>query len=89
MYKIVFTAKSRKELRRFNKEEAKKILDKINLLSYPFKSNLNIAKLTGSNRSYRLKFGKIRVIFEVDFKAELISITKIGYRKNVYKFLLT
>ena len=86
MYKLVFTAKSKKELNKLSKEDAKKILAKINQLSYPFNTNLNIAKLAGSKRSYRLKAGKLRAIFELDHQAGFIWITKIGYRKDIYRF---
>lgn len=87
MFKIFFATRSQKDLQKITKTDAKRILEKISYLSYPFPKNMQIVKLTGTERSYRLRIGTIRIIFEVDTKNKQIIITKIGYRRDVYRFL--
>lgn len=53
----------------------------IQLKKSPFKGS-DIKKLKGYNNQYRLRFGKIRIIYEViDKETEIIDI---DYRGNVY-----
>ena len=86
MYKILLTKKADKDLAKFTPKDATNILEKINQLSYPFSSLLNIKKLSTLPMGYRLRINKIRVIFEVDHNPKTIWIRKIGYRKDIYRF---
>lgn len=87
MSKILFTKNSKKELNKLTKNDALAILKKINQLKIPLPSFLNIKKLLSTKSSYRVRIGKMRVIFEIEQKTQIIWIRKIGYRKDVYKFL--
>lgn len=85
MHKIIFTKNANKELTRLIKKEITVVLNKIYQLDFPFPQNLNVKKLAGSKYSFRLRVGKIRVIFELDNNKKEIWIRKIGYRKNIYR----
>jgi mRNA interferase RelE/StbE len=69
--------------------EQKLIYTKIDLLkSDPFKnSNLDIKKLKGIDRLYRLRIGRIRIIYQVFEDELLILIITAGTRGDVYKNL--
>jgi len=48
--------------------------------------NINVKKLRGSWAGYyRIREGKIRIIFDVDYKNKAIFIEKIDFRGNAYK----
>ncbi|PIP63340.1 type II toxin-antitoxin system mRNA interferase toxin, RelE/StbE family [Candidatus Roizmanbacteria bacterium CG_4_9_14_3_um_filter_33_18] len=85
MHKIILTKNAKKELTHLVKKEITIVLNKIYLLDSPFPQNLNIKKLTGSKYFFRLRVGKIRVIFELDNNKKEIWIRKIGYRKDIYR----
>lgn len=88
MYKHFFTKSSEKEFDRLTPSEADRVSEKIKALTtFPFPSNLNIKKMGSFQDSYRLRVGKIRIIFEIDHLEKLIIVRKIGYRGNVYSDL--
>lgn len=85
MFKVFFTAKADKELARLASTDIKRILEKLPLLSSPFTSNLDIKKLINQPDFYRLRVGKMRIIFEVDTVKKEIWVRKIGYRGGIYQ----
>ena len=86
MYEVRLTERSQKELDKLPKDISKNIFIRISLLTFPFPSGLNISKLSGLRDYYRLRVGKIRVIFVVFHETKKIIIRKIAYRKDVYRF---
>ena len=85
MYKIYFTKKAEKELDKLASSDIKSILNKIIKLTIPFPENLDIKKLSGVLGFYRLRIGKVRIIFEILDNKEEIWIRKVGYRQSIYK----
>lgn len=86
MYKIFVTKKAEKELDKLSSSDIKQVVKKIPQLSSPFKTgNMDIKKLSGIRGFYRLRIGKIRIIFEIDEDKREIWIRKIGYRSRVYR----
>jgi len=45
----------------------------------------NTRKLTGRDNEYRIRFGNYRIIYQVDDLPQIILITQVGHRKDVYK----
>jgi mRNA interferase RelE/StbE len=83
MYKVVFTAKARKQLVELPRLVAKRIVEKIEeLATDPFSQD--IKKLTGM-ALYRLRVGDYRVIFDLKHDELYILIVKVGHRKEIYK----
>ncbi|MEK7565480.1 MAG: type II toxin-antitoxin system RelE/ParE family toxin [Patescibacteria group bacterium] len=88
MFRHFFTKSSQKELDHLTPSEAERVFEKIKTLnSFPFLTNLDIKKMRDLENFYRLRVGKIRVIFEIDQREKIIVIRKIGYRGNVYSDL--
>ncbi|MFN7940544.1 MAG: type II toxin-antitoxin system RelE/ParE family toxin [Thermoanaerobaculia bacterium] len=44
-----------------------------------------VEKLAGQERSYRLRQGDYRIVYEVDDPARLVTIAKVGHRREVYR----
>jgi len=84
MYKVYFTKTSDKELSKIAKTDAKQIIKHLQKLTLPFPQNFDIKKMAAKN-FYRLRVGKLRVLFEADKIKKEIWIRKIDYRGGVYK----
>ena len=85
MYKVIILPTAFEDLSRIDKPIAKRITDKITWLS----ENLdNIAPLPlKGNLSgfYKLKIGDWRVLYEIDYDERVITVHKVGHRKEIYK----
>jgi len=85
MYKLVYHPRVFKFLTKISKKEAKRIVEKIeDLDKNPLSEELNVKKLATTKRSYRLRIGNFRVIFEIDFENKIIYIHEVGFRGNIY-----
>lgn len=63
-----------------------KIIEALNTLTkYPLTlRRLDVEKLEGINRTYRLRIGRYRIIFYVDKEEKIIYVTHIGKRGKLY-----
>ena len=85
-YKIAFKKSVSRDLKKISKEQAKKILNKIES-EFPEKAG-NLPTLTGSFSGLRkFRVGDFRVIFTIIGDTALIL--RIGHRKEVYKSNIT
>ncbi|KKQ51675.1 hypothetical protein A2865_00700 [Candidatus Woesebacteria bacterium RIFCSPHIGHO2_01_FULL_39_17] len=86
MYSIKYDKRAVKQIKRLPLSERKRITDKIHQLGADIlPSQLNVKKFTKTKKSFRLKIGKIRVIYQVDKDMKLILIKKVGHRGDIYK----
>ena len=84
LYKIFWRKSAIKDLRKIDKRFIEKIIKSRELLfSNVFLSQSKILK--GSKRSYRMKVGSYRVIYQVNFEENTVLIIYIRHRKDVYK----
>ncbi len=86
MYEVLFTKKAEKQLSKLASKDIKLTLQKISKLTFPFPKGINIDDITGVPNFYRLRTGKVRVLFEVDRSKKEIWIRKVGYRSGFYRF---
>ena len=54
------------------------------LIGFPL-INLDVVKLKGYTNVFRVRVGKIRILFEYDETKKLIFVRKIGFRKKIYE----
>ena len=81
--RIDFVRSAEKELLKLDKRLAHKILEKINLLgSDPYGQDSQ--KLAGG-KGYRIRLGDYRIIYILDKENVLITIIKVGHRRDVYR----
>jgi len=86
MYKRFYSLASKKDINRLEKKERIQVIFKIKELVFPFSSSLNIKKMRGSGDFYRIKTGKLRILFQINHNIKGFIIRKVGYRKEVYRF---
>ena len=71
-------------LKRQNKKYATQILDEIETLkSQPRPPGTT--KLKGIDRTYRLRVGNFRIIYEIRDAELLVLVLKVGRRRDVYR----
>jgi mRNA interferase RelE/StbE len=85
MFNIVLHPRADKFLLKISKNDQKQIILKIQKLkSNPFNAELDIKKLATTQRSYRLRIRRFRIIYELDSDKKTIYINDIDFRGNIY-----
>ncbi|KHO54965.1 MAG: plasmid stabilization system [archaeon GW2011_AR19] len=79
MFEIKWEEKAQKELYKLENQISSRIYKKINELKQGFQSK-DIKRIQGENK-FRLRVGDYRVLFSLE--NDLITIWKIGHRKNI------
>ncbi len=85
MYRIVFTKRAARALRKMSRNRAHLIRQKLDQLTQdPYARNPNVARLQG-RPGYRLRVGDWRVIYELEDDRLVILVLKIAPRGGVYR----
>jgi len=83
MYFLAYHPSVKKQIKFLHPVDRDKIKNALEKLAKKFPSpELNIKKLVNNQRSFRLRVGNLRVIFEIEEKK--IYVWKVGYRGQVY-----
>ena len=87
MYSLKIHKSVLKFLKSRNSSEKKTIQTKLNLLKdNPFSHQyLDIKRIKGNREYYRLRIGKIRIIYQVIDTKLIILVMSAGSRGNIYK----
>ena len=84
-YELFYHPRSLKFLSKIDRKISLDLVEKIdNLIIIPWKIKQDIKKLSTAKNSYRLRVGKIRVVFEINHQNKIIYILDIDYRGNIY-----
>ncbi len=82
-FEVQFLSSAAKEFRNLPQEIKKRAITKIDLLSSnPFPKDST--KLKGKNDFYRMRIGVDRIIYESHKDVNMILITRIRHRKDIY-----
>lgn len=85
MYKVVIHPRAYKFIKRLPERQAILLQRKLEKLGFnPFQSRLDVKRMKLTKRSWRLRLGKIRVIYEVLEKEKAIWVAKIKFRGDIY-----
>ena len=85
MYKISYSTKSLKFLKRSDPKLRKLLMERINLLAQdPFNNILDVKKLKG-REGYRLRISNYRVLYTVEQQIVTVHIVDIAHRREVYQ----
>lgn len=87
-YRVIIHRKASKLLAGLKEEKLKnRIIAAIEkLVDYPLAlRELDVEKLEGVERTYRIRIGDYRIIFHVDKKEKTLYITHIGRRESIYQ----
>lgn len=86
MYEIEYSKKVMKFLDKLDEKIYQRIRLKLLLLQKnPFDTSLDVKKMKNLENTYRLRIGKIRILYKIYKDKILIFVFNIGYRGNVYK----
>jgi mRNA interferase RelE/StbE len=84
MYKVFVSEKVEKGIKKIPIQNAKKIVEKINLLAEnprPF----GYIKLSGFGNSYRIRVGVYRIIYTIEDEILTVEVVNLNHRSGVYK----
>lgn len=82
-YKLLFKKSVAKDLRQIPKQDVAAILQRIEVLAAHPRPH-GSEKLSGQER-YRVRQGVYRIIYEIIDEQLVITVIRIGHRREVYK----
>ncbi|MDP1779838.1 MAG: type II toxin-antitoxin system RelE/ParE family toxin [Anaerolineales bacterium] len=83
-YRIEWKNSAYKELQKLPRQMITRIIAAVaDLSNDPYPSG--VKKLIGSERSYRIRVGDYRVIYEIIENKLIIEIVRVRHRKDVYR----
>lgn len=84
-YELLIKPSASKELAKLGtkRDRAKVVAAIQNLADQP--SPAGVEKLAGADQLYRIRVGDFRVIYEIVDSALVVTVIKIGHRRDVYK----
>ena len=82
-YKLEFATSIRKDLKKIDKKEVRKILTSIEKLAEEPRPT-GSKKLT-NEELFRVRIGNYRVIYEIHDNRLVVLVVKIGHRKDIYR----
>ncbi len=86
MYLLLYHPRAAKFLKKIPPSDSARIVKKLSILSRnPTDApSLDVKKLATTKRSYRLRIGTLRVIYEIDAPKRVLYIHEIGFRGSIY-----
>lgn len=83
-YRIEWRNSAKKELRRIASADVARIIEAVAALATtPFPHGC--VKLSGSERSFRIRVGDYRIVYEVYSGRLVIEVIRVGHRRDVYR----
>jgi len=80
---VIYTRSAEKDIAKLEKKIRVRVYKAIEKIE---KGIIRQSKLQGNDKSYKVKVGKYRVVFEIDRKGNIV-ITRVKLRKIVYRNL--
>ena len=86
MYIIQIRRKALKEIKVLPISHKPKIITAIDeLANNPRPSGCK--KLKSDEQLYRIRIGEYRVVYNIEDKVQIVEVTKVGHRKDIYRSL--
>jgi mRNA interferase RelE/StbE len=83
-YSVRFKPSVQKDLRKLPKGIASRVVLRIeSLAENPFPPGF--AKLASTEKTYRLRIGAYRIVYEVDSSARIVTVHYVRHRREVYR----
>ena len=84
-YSVIILPKAIDELSKIEKRTAKRITSKLIWFSENVEA-LNLLHLHGNLAEfYKLQVGDYRIVYEIDHNKKVITVHKIGHRRDMYR----
>lgn len=85
MYQIIILPKALQDLSKIDKTISKRIIDKLTWLSENIETITSLPLGGGLSGFYKLRIGDWRVIYDIDHDARVITVHKVGHRREIYE----
>ena len=83
-YEIIWDKKALDFLRKIHKDDAKRVIKKVNSIVDDPKHYLEtLAEI----KSYKLRIGDYRALIDLNEDKKTLSVVLIGHRKDIYKYI--
>lgn len=82
-YNLVIKKSAERELRALPKQDLRRVTERLQGLSRNPRS-LGCEKLSGRDQ-YRIRQGDYRIVYAIDDAARVVTLVKIGHRREVYR----
>ena len=83
-WRWVMLSAARRDLRQLDRRWADRILGEIDRLA-ALPARTDTRKLAGRSEQWRLRVGDYRVIFTTEPEERLITVLRIGHRRDIYR----
>jgi mRNA interferase RelE/StbE len=85
MFRIEFSTSAKREIEKLEiyKEKLLNVLRILSIDPLPTKY-YDVKKLRGIENTFRIRIGKVRIVYIVDWKSKVVIIARIGFRGRVY-----
>jgi mRNA interferase RelE/StbE len=83
-YQVEFTKKASKQLDKLSKDLQQKIKTKVQELADNPRPG-GVVKLENSDDRYRIRVGDYRVLYEIQDDLLIVSVIRVGHRREVYR----
>ena len=83
-FSIQWRNSTRKDIRRLPREEVARVVEAVGQLANDPMPH-GCQKLSGSERTYRIRVGDYRVIYEVFGDSHIVEVQRVRHRKDVYR----
>ena len=85
-YRLEYASSVEKELRKIPKKDQSRIAKALDLLMQdPYGEILQIKKLKGSDRAFRIRVGDYRILYEIYREHLLVLVIAVRARKDAYR----
>ena len=85
MYQVIILPKALDDLSRLDKAIAVRITAKLTWLSENFEDIPPLPLSANHAGFYKLRVGDWRVIYDIDYEKQIITVHKIGHRREIYR----
>jgi mRNA interferase RelE/StbE len=83
-YTITFAPKAEREFKKLDKAVQRQLQPKIEALAKSPRGH-GVEKLSGEDELYRIRSGDYRIIFQIQDRALVVLLVKIGHRREIYR----
>ena len=83
-YEVEFEAQVAKQLRDMQRADLQRVMDRVKALADDPRPQ-GSEKLAGMANAWRIRSGNYRVVYTIDDPAQVVTVTRVGHRRDVYR----
>jgi mRNA interferase RelE/StbE len=84
VYELYVERTTERDLKALPAQVFRRVISHINVLSQNPRPP-GCHKITGSKSDWRIRIGDYRVIYEIDDKAKIVRVMRVGHRREIYR----